>query len=468
MRASKPISYLLFRRPARVAGTFDRRARSRHGRSRQKGSFIPKLAGYALLAFVLWLMIATLIQPLLSAQATRAVLQAPVGLITSPINGVVSQMAVHTRDTVAPGSLVATVRNPTVSQEILTTLTTQRLALQSQLSQLGNQFKADSQEARSVGQEAQVHRQASLAQTWDAWQIAQRQRDVAHSVVAKQENKVRINEALLKEGAISEQVMNAAEAQLSTARANAAVAEQENKVRINEALLKEGAISEQVMNAAEAQLSTARANAAVAEQAFAGQAQTVVSAGQGAFVGTGGSNLFQTLSSRREALRNSIDRARQDGTAIVKQLKQITQLEDEERRRVEKLAAYQVTATQPGLVHTVLAPEGAYVTAGASLVRVTDCSRIGVVAVFPARLAKRLGIGSVLDVKIGEHTAAVPARVEQLLPEASEALQSTYSVPFPYAEQGSIYAVARVEDGDATRKQSLCVPGKVVTASLRS
>jgi biotin carboxyl carrier protein len=428
MRASKPISYLLFRRPARVAGTFDRRARSRHGRSRQKGSFIPKLAGYALLAFVLWLMIATLIQPLLSAQATRAVLQAPVGLITSPINGVVSQMAVHTRDTVAPGSLVATVRNPTVSQEILTTLTTQRLALQSQLSQLGNQFKADSQEARSVGQEAQVHRQASLAQTWDAWQIAQRQRDVAHSVVA----------------------------------------EQENKVRINEALLKEGAISEQVMNAAEAQLSTARANAAVAEQAFAGQAQTVVSAGQGAFVGTGGSNLFQTLSSRREALRNSIDRARQDGTAIVKQLKQITQLEDEERRRVEKLAAYQVTATQPGLVHTVLAPEGAYVTAGASLVRVTDCSRIGVVAVFPARLAKRLGIGSVLDVKIGEHTAAVPARVEQLLPEASEALQSTYSVPFPYAEQGSIYAVARVEDGDATRKQSLCVPGKVVTASLRS
>jgi hypothetical protein len=41
-------------------------------------------------------------------------------------------------------------------------------------------------------------------------------------------------------------------------------------------------------------------------------------------------------------------------------------------------------------------------------------------------------------------------------------------VPFPYAEQGSIYAVARVEDGDATRKQSLCVPGKVVTASLRS
>ncbi|MDQ0072417.1 multidrug resistance efflux pump [Variovorax boronicumulans] len=391
---------------------------------------VPKLAGYVLLAFVLWLMIATLLKPLLSSQATRAVLQAPVGLVTSPISGVVTQMAVRSRDTVAAGTLVATVRNPTVSQEILTTLTTQRLALQSQLSQLSNQYKTDSQEMRAVGQQAQVHRQASLAQSWEAWEIAQRQREVAHSVVA----------------------------------------EQENKVRTNEALLKEGAISEQVMNAAEAQLSTARANAAVAEQAFVGQAQTVVSAGQGAFVGTGGNNLFQTLASRREALRNSTDRARQDGMAIYEQLKQIAQLEADERRRVDKLAAYDVKATQPGMVHTVLAPEGAYVTAGASLVRVTDCSRIGVVAVFPARLAKRLSIGSVLDVKVADN-AAVPARVEQLLPVASDALQSTYSVPFPYAEQGSIYAVARIEAAEPPQsadgsRQTLCVPGKVVSASL--
>ncbi|HWT20808.1 MAG TPA: multidrug transporter, partial [Variovorax sp.] len=213
-------------------------------RRRQSGAFVPKLAAYALLAFVLWLMVATLVQPLLSSQATRAVLQAPVGLITSPINGVVSQMVVHARDKVEPGTIVATVRNPTVSQEILTTLRSQRLSLQSQLAQLGNQYKSDNQEMRSVGQEAGVHREASLAQAWEAWQIARRQRDVAHSVVE----------------------------------------EQENKVKTNQALLEQGAISEQVMNASVAQLNTARANAAVAEQSFAGQAQTVASAGQGAFV----------------------------------------------------------------------------------------------------------------------------------------------------------------------------------------
>ncbi|RUR69391.1 HlyD family efflux transporter periplasmic adaptor subunit [Variovorax guangxiensis] len=431
MRVSKLRSVLPSRRPRGAARAAVRPPSGPRGRFRQRGAFVPKLAAYGLLAFVLWLMVSTLVQPLLSSQATRAVLQAPVGLITSPINGVVTQMVVHARDTVEPGTVVATVRNPTINQEILTTLSSQRLALQSQLAQLGNHFKADSQELKFVGHEANVHREASLAQAWDSWQIAQRQRDVAHSVVE----------------------------------------EQENKVRVNKALLEQGAISEQVMNAAEAQLNTARANASVAEQAFAGQAQTVASAGQGAFVGTGGNSIFQTLESRREVLRNSVNRAKQDGTAILSQLKQVTALENEERQRVEKLSAYEVKASQPGQVHTVLAPEGAYVTAGASLVRVTDCRRLGVVAVFPARVAKRLSIGSMLDVKLDQNGPAMPARVQQLLPVASDALQSTYSVPFPFAEQGSIYAVADFEGNaaqKATEGSSLCAPGKVVAASLRS
>jgi multidrug resistance efflux pump len=398
--------------------------------SRQAGAIVPRLAGYALLAFVLWLMVSTLVQPLVSKEATRAVLQAPVVLLTSPISGVVTQMTVHPLDTVEPGTVVATVRNPTVSREILATLTTQRLALQSQLSQLGNQFKADSVEMKSVGYQAQLHRQASLAQSWDAWEIAQRQREVALSVVA----------------------------------------EQERKVQLNKDMLEQGAVSEQVVKAAEAQLSTARANAAVAQQAFNGQAQSVESAGQGAFVGAGGSNMFQTLASRRETLRNGIARAQQDGSAILKQLKEVTQLEDEERRRVEKLSAFEIKATQAGQVHTVLAPEGASVTGGASLVRITDCSRVEVVAVFPTRQARHLSMGSMLDVTVDDGATVVPARVEQLLPVASDAQQNGYSVPFPYAEQGSIYAVARIvgKEQAPPGEHGLCAPGKVVTASLRS
>ena len=54
------------------------------------------------------------------------------------------------------------------------------------------------------------------------------------------------------------------------------------------------------------------------------------------------------------------------------------------------------------------------------------------------------------------------------MPVASDDVQSNYSVPFPYAEQGSVYAVAEI-DGNASASlvaRDMCTPGKVVTAEL--
>ncbi len=402
--------------------------RLRRWRGGSSDSVVPRLAGYALLAFVLWLVITTLIQPLVTRQATRTVLQAPVVLITSPISGVVTNMSVHALDKLEPGAVVATVQNPTLNREILTTLTTQRLALQSQMSQLANQLNAYADELQFVEQQVKLYRRASMAQTRDAWQIAQRQREVALTNVA----------------------------------------EQELRVRQTSAMLDQGAISPQTMDAVQAQLSTSRANAAVAEQAYAGLGQSVASAGQGAFVAAGSGNVYQSLVGRRETLMSSISRAQLDTDAIQKQLLQLTALEDDERRRVEKLVAYDIRATQAGQVHTVLLQQGTFVPQGATLVRMTDCSRIEVVAVFPPRLARRLNIGSMLTVTTDDNDLDLPARVTQLLPVASDEVQSTYSVPFPFAEQGSIYAVARIEGRVSAPyvQRSLCAPGKLVTAKL--
>jgi multidrug resistance efflux pump len=404
------------------------RSRLRRWRGGRSESIVPRLAGYALLAFILWLVVTTLIQPLVSRQATRTVLQAPVLLVTSPISGVVTQMTVRALDKIDAGAVVATVQNPTIDRDILTTLTTQRLALQSQVSQLANQLHASDEELQFVEQQVKLYRQASMAQTRDAWQIAQRQREVALTHVA----------------------------------------EQELKVRQSSAMLDQGAISPQAMDAAQAQLSTSRANAAVAEQAYAGLGKSVAIASQGAFVSSGSGTVFQTLVSRRETLMGSIERAQQDSTAVQKQLHEVTALEDDERRRIDKLAAYEVRALQAGQVHTVLMPQGSFVPQGATLVRMIDCSRIEVVAVFAPRLAKRLNMGSMLTVTTDDSGLEVPARVTQLLPVAPDELQSSYSVPFPFAEQGSVYAVARIEPRtpDPSAQRSLCAPGKVVSARL--
>ena len=292
-------------------------------------SLVPRIAGYALLAFVLWLVVTTLIQPLVSRQATRTVLQAPVTLVTSPISGVVTRMTVRALDKVEAGAVVATVQNPTINRDILTTLTTQRLALQSQVAQLTNQINASSDELQFVEQQVKLYRTASMAQTRDAWQVAQRQREVAQSNVA----------------------------------------EQEQKVRRTSAMLDEGAVSPQAMDAAQAQLSTSRANAAVAEQAYTGLGQSMASASRGVFVGSGGASVYQTLANRRETLSGGIERAQHDSEALRQQLREVTALEAEERSRIDRMAAFEVRATQPGQVNSVLMPQGSFVPQGATLVR---------------------------------------------------------------------------------------------------
>lgn len=393
-------------------------------------SIVPRVAGYALLAFVLWLVVTTLIQPLVSRQATRTVLQAPVVLVTSPISGVVTQMTVRALDKVDAGAVVATVQNPTINRDILTTLTTQRLALQSQVAQLANQLSASTEELQFVEQQGKLYRSASMAQTRDAWQVAQRQRDVAQSNVA----------------------------------------EQELKVRHTSAMLDEGAVSPQAMDAAQAQLSISRASAAVAEQAYAGLGQSVASASRGVFVGGSGGNVYQTLANRRETLAGDIERARHDSEALQQQLREVSTLETDERRRIDRMAAFEVRALQAGQVHTVLMPQGSYVPQGATLVRMIDCSRVEVVAVFPPRVAKRLNMGSTIAVKTDDSRPEVSARVTQILPVAPEDFQSRYAVPFPFAEQGSVYAVAHVESDSPEwlEQRGLCAPGKVVSARLAS
>lgn len=389
-------------------------------------SIVTRLAGYALLAFVLWLVGSTLVVPVISMRATRAVLQTPVTLITTPVSGVITQMAVRPLDKIEAGSLVATVQNPTLNRDVLTTLSTQRLALQSQLSQLTNQLASNGSELGFIDQQVKLYRQASMDQTRDAMQVARRQREVAETSVWEHEMKVRQASALLDAGAVSKQVLDAAQAQLSTSRANAAVADQE----------------------------------------YDGLGKSLANASRGAIVSSGGAGAFQALVSRRAGLAASIARARNDSDALNKQLSQVVALEDQERRRVDKLSAYEVKAMQGGQASTVLFSQGAFVPEGATLVRMADCSRVQVVAVFPPRLAEHLDVGSRIDVSLDNTEAVHAARVTKLLPVASEDAQSSYSVPFPYAEQGSVYAVAELERKASAPLRDLCTPGKVVTAEL--
>ncbi|MEF9673221.1 hypothetical protein QNM99_17460 [Pseudomonas sp. PCH446] len=75
-------------------------------------SLLPRLVGVGILVFILWLLLSTLFMPLLSTSATRAILNAPVILLTTPIDGVVSSLEIKSGASFVQGQKVAVVENP--------------------------------------------------------------------------------------------------------------------------------------------------------------------------------------------------------------------------------------------------------------------------------------------------------------------------------------------------------------------
>jgi multidrug efflux pump subunit AcrA (membrane-fusion protein) len=106
-------------------------------------SLLPRLVGLGVLGFIVWLLLSTLLMPLVSASATRAILNAPVILLTTPIDGVVSSLEVKPGMTFSQGQKIAVVENPRANQETLLTLQTRRLTLEQQLSSSTSQAEHD-------------------------------------------------------------------------------------------------------------------------------------------------------------------------------------------------------------------------------------------------------------------------------------------------------------------------------------
>jgi multidrug resistance efflux pump len=392
-------------------------------------SDIPRLAGYALLAFVGWLLFSTLFRPWVSSAATRAIIDAPSILITTPIDGTVTALHAQSGQSIVPGDTVAVVQNSTVSRDTLTTLLTRRLDLQSHANDLANSIQSDTRMLDYVNQQYQSYHSASLSQLQSARDSAQSQQDAASARVNEASTKYWRAVGLQRDGAVSAATVAAARAQLDAAQSQQDAIDQDAK----------------------------RSGASISD------------AQKGVYLSGGdGNNLLPQLAQRRADLQSSIANSQQEATALGQQLSQLNQLIDQETHRVNQLSDYAIKAYAPGTTQAIVTPIGTQVTAGATLVRATDCSKAGVVAVFPARMATRLNKGSGLDVQVSHISQTLGAHVVQLLPKASDALQNGFNVPFPYAEDGSVYALAQWDNAvPQSVRQQVCTPGRTVMASLR-
>jgi len=393
-------------------------------------ALVPRLAGYAVLGFIAWLLISTLLEPWLSNRATRAVLNAPAMLITTPISGTVSELHAQSGQPIEPSQTIAVVKNGTVAHDSLTTLLTQRLELQSRLDDLNHRVASDQRLLEYADNQYQQYQNANVSQLKNAYASMQAQQSAAEAKLEALDTKY-------------QRAMN---------------------------LQRDGAVSAATVSAARAEADAARAEADALDKSALGLSQSLKAAQGGVYVAAGQSSNDQLtqLAQRRTDLQSSITGERAQIDALTKQLDDLNQLVAHEQDRVQTLSDYTVKAMGAGSVQDIVAPIGTQVAAGATLVRATDCSKTNVVAVFPARMAGRLNVGTRLRVTIDGASRPHDAHITQLMPTANEALQNTYSAPFPYAEDGSVYALAQWDDQDGTTAgMAPCTPGRSVTASLR-
>ncbi len=393
-------------------------------------AFLPRVAGYAFMAFIGWLLVSTLFEPWMSTSATRAVLNAPAILITTPISGTVSAQYAQNGQPIAPGQTVAVVKNNTVARDALTTLLTQRLELQSHLDDLHSRIQSDQHMLDYTNGQYDKYQQASVALLKNSYASMQAQQDATNAKLEELDAKYARAMALERDGAVSAATVAAARSEANTARSEA------------DALDKN------------AQSISAGIDAA--------QRGVYVSAGQDS------NGQLPQLAQRRADLQNSIKDEQAQIDALNNQLNNLNQLITHEQDRVQALSDYAVKAYAPGTAQEVVAPIGTQVAAGATLVRATDCHKTDVVAVFPARMTSRLNIGTELSVRVDETSRPRNAHITQLLPKATESLQNGYSAPFPYAEDGSVYALAQWDtQSPADPAPRSCTPGRSVMASLR-
>jgi len=389
-------------------------------------SLLPRLVGFSVLFFIVWLLCSTLFMPLLSSSATRAILNAPVILLTTPIDAVVSSLRIKPGEAFEKGQTIATIENPRANQETLLTLQTRRLTLEQQLASLKSQAEHDQQFYDALDKTSQQYQSAYRTRQLYAQRALKAESVAADARLQDAQATVTRNMELFRQGAISDAAVTSSKAQLASLQG--AAESIRSQVRINS-----GDVS------------------AASEQVYLDPDQL---------------RMFD-LQAQMTTLQLSLANQTKNRATQQEELDNLNRLIETEQNRVRLMAAYNVVAYAPGTVQELIAPEGTLVRAGSTLVRATHCNESNVIAVFPERMASKITRDTVLKVNVAGLNQPLQAHVVQLLSKPSDTQAANYSVPFPFAEQNSVYVVGAFDENlSESERARTCNPGNWVTTEV--
>lgn len=390
---------------------------------------VPRLASYGMVAFIIWVILSVMFPYVFTRSSERAIVNSPVTLITTPVEGIVTKQAVPVGAAFKAGQALMGLQNPNLDRALLMELTGKQLDNQKRLE--AARSKLDGDRARLASTSDDVKRYQSAAQREHA-------------------SKIRGIEARL---AVAKQQIDA----------------QQDVVNRNQAMQWAGAVSQAYTDASRNQL-TVLAGARDAIQAELDTARNSSEAARSKVYSSSTDGAVGALTQRTDELKAEIIQLE----AEVKQLEdydaQVDKLVAAEQQRLDRVSNLDIKAYADGIVEDVLAPPGTRVSAGATLMRATNCAAPSVVAVFPRSLSKDLLPGAKVTVLVDGVATPQPGKVAEILPRAPDGDQARYFVPFPPIEKNEIYLIAKLDkplpDLPGAGKTDRCALGHWAKVSL--
>ncbi|GAB7545668.1 HlyD family secretion protein [Cupriavidus sp. 8B] len=385
----------------------DELAPARGGRELSKRPLwhmVPRLTSYAVAIFIVWVILTVMFPPVFTRSSERAVVDGPVNLVTTPVEGVVAGQHVAVGTSFAPGDTLMSVQNPNIDRALLVELTGKKLDTQQRYDAAKAKLEGDQSRLAATDQETKKYQAAAQAEHAAKIRGIEARMAVAREQVDQQEDVVNRNQAMQWAGAVSEAYTNASRYQLS--------------------------ILSNSKEAIRAELD----NALSSSQAAKGK--VYLSSTDGA---------VSTLAQRHDELTAEITQLQAELTQLEQYGKSVDTLIAEEEQRLQRMSNLDIKAYDTGMVQDVLAPPGTRVAAGATLLRSTNCAQPRVVAVFPRSLSNDMLPGAKVTVRVDGVGAPMSGKVAEILPRAPDGEQARYFVPFPPIEKNEIYLIAKLD-----------------------
>ena len=404
----------------------DKKATGRH-------PTILRVSSLLVAGIVSTLIITTVIPPIVADQSDRAVVNAPITLLTAPIDGEIETMTASPGRAVLARESLARVSNTRLDRGILITIEQKIADAREKLEATRAKKNSDREYVKSL--DFEIANQAEQFKSQFESQIVELRARVAESESLSGEKR-------------------------------ALVERQSDMVSRN-------AASMDMLRPTKEQYS-ATLHKADAERAKLNQKTSQLAAlEKGIYVGDDLATISNLVQKRRDidldAKRMEIEETELSAVLPAQQL-----VVDSETKRLGALATAEVQVPTAGKILSVGVAPGRHVAAGDTVASLVDCDKRFVVAIFSYRQGQSMKVGTPVRVDGASFGSGI---VTAVLPKTSDKLDERFAVPFPQTERRELYAIiapdsrmdgamqAKERDTDLQNQSTPCSVGQWVTVT---